>query len=88
MLPGPTNAMLAMASQGLTARRVIALGQWQCSGRKMTFINDRQKWSCKMLVTVLCAYLAIVLPTSSLQGRTSGHFALFYLDDHTMTPCA
>nr|WP_205919288.1 threonine transporter RhtB [Rhizobium binae] len=45
ILPGPTNAMLALASQGLTVGRAVA-----------------------MLLTVLSAYLAIVLPASGLAG--------------------
>ena len=53
ILPGPTNAILAMASQGLTAGRAIAL-----------------------LATVLCAYLAIVLPASSLASS--------FLRDHPL----
>ncbi len=45
ILPGPTNTVLAMASQGLTFGRAAAL-----------------------LVTVLTAYLAIVVPASALAG--------------------
>ncbi|WP_064807179.1 MULTISPECIES: hypothetical protein [unclassified Rhizobium] len=53
ILPGPTNAILAMASQGLTFGRAIVL-----------------------LATVLSAYLAIVLPASSLAGS--------FLRDHPL----
>ena len=45
ILPGPTNAILAMASQGLTLARAIAL-----------------------LTAVLCSYLAVIIPVSSLSA--------------------